>query len=160
MKGGRIPEDQRIEPAGNEGNDGENDDDERQGREHLGGRCTAERTERPEGDVAQRPVIRHENHQPGQRAADCRHRNAGQNERGGGGRAVLGGDQVKHPGVQQSAEECHDGQEMRAEKHRHRGKRAFPKGNRRDRKQRRTRGDADNAGIGQWIAEQALHHRP
>ncbi|MNE07246.1 hypothetical protein D3C80_998560 [compost metagenome] len=48
---------------------------------------------------------------------------------------------------------------MRAEEHRKRGKRAFPEGNGRNREQGGTRGDANNAGIGKRIAEQALHHR-
>ena len=72
VEGGSVAQNQRIQPTGDEGNDGKHDDDERQGGEHLGGSCPAERAERPEGNVTQRPIVGDEDHQAGQRAADCR----------------------------------------------------------------------------------------
>ncbi len=75
-----------------------------------------ERAERPEGQVAQLPVIRHEDHETGKRRGHRAERDAGKQHGGYGGLAAPGSDPVKDKGHRQSAEKRGERQRVDAER--------------------------------------------
>ena len=124
----------------------------------LPGRA-GERTELPEGQVAQLPVVGHVDQDAGQRDRHGAERDAGQQHGGDRGPALSRGDAVENEGRHQAAAEGGQRQRIAAEQAGERGEEGRPQHDDRHRAEPGAGRDADQAGIGQRIAKQPLHHR-
>jgi len=148
---------QPIEAAGQQRHREQQRQDDRRHRRKLRPAGAAEAAERPEGQVAQLPVVRQIGEEARQGSGQRSQRHAGEQHGGDRGPALPGGDEIEHQRRDQAAAEGAEGQGGERKLHQRAGQEAVAEDDGRGRGEPRPGRDAHEAGIGQRISEETLH---
>ncbi len=152
VTGGAFAEREEVQLPREEGGHGQPGQGARQDRQHLRPGGLGEGAELPEGDLGDLRVVGEEDEQADQRAREGVHGDAGEDQRHHLRTAARPRQRVHERHRDEPGGE-------RAGRHRPVAEEAQPQRDRADRADGRARGDADDAGFGERVAEHALHQR-
>ena len=158
VEGLRLAQQQAVERAHQPRQHQAGQQREGQDRHHFRPAGAGQAAEHPQREVAQLAVVAGKGDEPRERAAEGAERNAGKQQCAGRQLALPADDRHQQGGGGESAAEGGEGQRVDAERPGPRGGQPVAQRDRRHGCQRGSRGDADQARIGQRIAEHALHH--
>ena len=156
----RLPQQERVKRAGEKAEQQRRHADQGKHDRQLRPARAGQAAQRPEGDVAHLPVIRHEDQQAGQRARERVDRDPGEQKRRDRGDAAHRAEPRHEQCRAEPAREGRGRQQPQAEQPGRHAEQAAAEHDRRDGGECRAGRDADQPRIGERVAEQPLHRRP